>query len=228
MSSDEIVLKAEKREVTGKKVAKLRRDGKIPAVVYERGKDSDHIMIEIIPLQKVWLEAGKNHVIKLEIEGAKRLTLIKDVDFDPSKGNLRHVAFHAIKQNEKVEAEVPIEITGEVPAEKVGFFLVRPLTEVQVKALPADLPDKLEVSGEGLAEVGDSVTVADLKVPANVEIMEEPDRPLAIVEESRADIEAEAEAEAAEGEEAGESASDVPSEHGGGEADSSDQPESKD
>lgn len=215
MGSEAIVLKAEKREVLGKKVKALRRSGKIPAVVFERGKNSDHVSVDSLPLDKAWAAAGKHHVIQLEVDGLKRMTLIKDVAFDPVKGTLTHVAFHAIKQNEKVEAQIPVEIVGEVPAEKVGFFLVRPLMEVEVKALPGDLPDKLEVSGEGLAEVGDSVTVADLKVPANIEIMTEPDRPLAMVEESRADIEAEAEEEVAEGEEG---AAEVPSEHGSAES----------
>lgn len=214
MSSKAIILQAEKREITGKKVKALRRSGKVPAVVYERGQESENIIVEALPLSRVWSAAGKHHIVQLEYAGASRLTLIKDVDFDPVKGAMTHVAFHAIKQNEKVEAEIPVEITGDVPAERLGFFLVKPMTEVQVKALPADLPDKLEVSGESLENVGDSVTVADLTVPANVEIMTEPDRTLAVVEESRAEIEAAAEEEVAEGEEGAESAADVPSEHG--------------
>lgn len=215
MSLKAITLQAEKREITGKKVKSLRRVGKVPAVIYERGQDSEHITVEALPLSRVWSAAGKHHIVQVEYDGASRMTLIKDVDFDPVKGSMTHVAFHAIKQNEKVEAEIPVEITGDIPAERLGFFLVKPMTEVQIKALPADLPDKLEVSGETLAAVGDHLTVADLTVPANVEIMTEPDRTLAVVEESRADVEAVAEeVEGVEGEEAAESAADVPSEHG--------------
>ncbi len=212
MSSSDYVLQAEARDVIGKKVAQLRRSGKIPAVIYERGKNSEHIMAEINPLTKLWHEAGKNHVVSLECGGKKRLVMFKDVANDPVKGTLYHVAFHAIKQNEAVEADIPVEITGEVPAERQGYFLVYPNDVVSVKALPGDLPDKFELSAESLAEVGDMLKVEDIMLSDKFEILTEADRPLAIVEESRANVEDDT--EATEGDE-GEEASEVPSEHGG-------------
>ncbi len=207
--SANLSLQAEKREVTGKKVGKLRRDGQVPAVVFERGKDSENISIAEVPLGKMWQEAGKNHVVSLSYGDKKRLVMFKDVSFDPAKGRVSHVAFHAIKQNEAVEAEIPVEIVGEIPAEKMGYFLVHPLDVINVKALPGDLPEKFELSGETLVEVGDMLKVSDIKVSDKIEILIEADRPIAIVEESRANVEAEAEeAEVTD-------AADVPSAHGG-------------
>lgn len=98
MSNSDLMLLAEKREIIGKKVSSLRRIGKVPAVVHERGQDSVHIMAEIIPLTKLWHAAGKNHVVNLSYETRKQMVMFKDVALDPVKGSISHVAFHAIKQ----------------------------------------------------------------------------------------------------------------------------------
>lgn len=119
-----------------------------------------------------------------------------------------------LSKNEAVEAEIPVEITGEIPAERLGYFLVHPLDVILVKALPGDLPDKFELSGESLENPGDMLKVEDIKLDSKVEILTEPDRPIAIVEESRANLEEEEPEEAAEGET---DAANVPSEHGSGE-----------
>ncbi len=208
MSSDKLLLKAESRTVTGKKVATLKRVGKIPGVINERGKDSVNVMTELNPLTKMWHQAGGNHVLALDVDGKPTTVMFKHVTLDPAKGIINHVVFQAIKQNETVEAEIPVVITGEIPAERVGLFLVHPLDTVLVKALPADLPNNFELSGEGLVQAGDMLKVEDIKVTANVEILTEPDRPIAIVEEPRAAVEEEVV------EEDEESAGDVPSEHG--------------
>jgi len=130
------------------------------------------------------------------------LVLIKDAHFNPVKRRLQHVVFQAIKRDEKVEAEVPIHIEGEIPAEKIGLMILHQLDEVEVEALPANLPDGLKVDGTKLAELHDKITVADLEVPEGVTILTDAEHPIATVVETKAQIsEEEAEAEAAEGEE---------------------------
>ncbi len=112
MSKQAVTLAAEERSVLGKKVKQLRRDGMVPAVVYERGHESDNIMIPYVPLSHVWREAGKNHVIQLSYGKKSRPTLIQHMTLDSVKGTIAHVTFHAIKLNEKVEAEVPVRLIG--------------------------------------------------------------------------------------------------------------------
>ena len=206
--SDKIVLSAEKRTATGKKVRALRRDGKVPATVYEKGKESFNIEMEYIPFSKVWAAAGTGQPVEITVGKETHLTMIKDVAIDPAKNTILHAAFHAVNKNDPVEAEVPVHIEGDVPAEQQGNFIVRPNDHVLVKALPANLPEAMNVSAEKLIDPGDSVTVADITPVADVEILAEPELPLAIVEEPKAGEEESEETEEVD-------AADVPSDNGG-------------
>lgn len=168
---DKISLKLEARDVHGKKVARLRRDGIVPAVVYGSGIDPINVMAPAVIVEKVYKDAGKHHPVHLSIDGKARIAMIKDVDMDPVKRRIRHVSFHAIKQGDKVEAEIPIKLVGEgeSEAEKNGLIVLQTLETINVKALPMSLPDSLEVSIVELAKAGDRLTVADLTLPKGVE-----------------------------------------------------------
>ncbi len=183
MSSDTIPVELQAREAVGKGLSHLRNDGKIPAVIHERGKESLHVMADYPALAKVYAQAGKHHPVQLRLGGKKQLAMIKDADFHPAKNRLRHVVFQAIKQNEKVTAEVPVSLVGEeIPAEKASLIILTQLDTVEVEALPNDLPDRLEVDAMVLAEVGDKLTVADIKAPAGVTIVTDPESQIAVVE----------------------------------------------
>lgn len=197
-------VKLQQRTVVGKGLNHMRRDGVVPAVIHNHGQESIHVMAPETELVKVYLAAGKHHPLNLEVGSDKYLALIKDAHFDPVKRRLQHLVFQAIKQNEKVEAEVPIHLEGEIPAEKVGFMVLHQLDSVEIEAFPRDLPDELVVSTETLAELGDKITVADLRVPSGVTILTEADHPIATVVETRAMAAEEAEAEEAQGEEGSE------------------------
>lgn len=202
MSSDaDAPVKLQQRTVVGKGLNQLRHDGVVPAVIHNHGAESVHVMGPEMQLVKIYQAAGKHHPLNLEVGDDKYLALIKDAHFDPVKRRLQHVVFQAIKQDEKVEAEVPIRIEGEIPAEKVGLMLLHQLDAVEIEALPRDLPDELVVNGEGLTELHDKITVADLQVPSGVTVLTDPEHPIATVAESRAMAaeEAVAEAEAEEG-----------------------------
>ena len=211
MSNEEITLKVTERTVLGKKVRALRRDGMVPAVIHDHGKGSKHVMASYVDMYKAYQAAGKHHPVNLSLGTLKYMALIKDVDFDPRKHMVRHVVFNAIKADEKQQTEVPVHLEGEIPAEKAGLMVIRNLDAVEIEALPKDLVDSLTVDVSGLTEIGDKVTVGDIKVPAAITVLTELEHPIATIEETKAQISEEAEeAETVEGE-----AGDVPSENGG-------------
>lgn len=191
------------RETLGKGLGSLRVGGNVPAVIHNFGNESVHVLASAKDLARVYQEAGKHHPLNLTVGEQHFLALIKDVHYNPVKRQMQHVVFQAIRQDEKVEAEIPIHLEGEIPAEKVGLVVLHQLDTLQVEALPKDLPDEVKVDASVLAELHDKITVADLKVPAEVTILTEADHPVATVVETKAQMSEEAE-EAAEGEEAAE------------------------
>lgn len=199
MTSQDITLDLQERTIVRKRLAGLRKEGVVPAVIHNHGKESINVMGDYVQLTKVYQQAGKHHPVNLSVGGKKHLALIKSADFGPAKHELRHLVFQAIKQNEETEAEIPVvfKADAEIPAEKKSLMVLQQLDTVQVKALPRDLPDQLVVDPSRLAEVGDSLTVADLVVPANVTLLTEPEHQIAIVEMPKDQIaEANAAAEA--------------------------------
>ena len=171
---DKLSLKLDERAVHGKKVAKLRKDGLIPAVVYGPGIDPISVQVEDGVFTKLYRQAGTYTPVHLSIGSKKKIAMIKDVDRDPVKGSVRHVSFHAVKANEPVIAEVPIHLTGEgeSEAEKNGLIILQALDKIEVKALPMDLPEAIEISTVGLKESGEKVTLGDAKLPDGVEFVE--------------------------------------------------------
>lgn len=201
MSSDTITLELSKREVVGKQVRGLRRDGKVPAVIHNHGKDSIIVDAPFIEITKVYEKAGKHHPVDLKVGSDKYLAIIRDVDLDPRKNTLRHVVFNAVRQNEVVQTEVPIKFEGDSAAEKAGLMLLHQLETVEVEATPRNLPDEIVVSVDSLAEIGDKISVADLKAPEGVTILTDAEHPVVAVIETPAQQSEESEAEeAAEGE----------------------------
>lgn len=183
-----------------KKLNNLRRDDLVPAVIHNHGQPSVLVMAPQLELAKIYHEAGKHHPLNLKVGDQDFLALIKDVHIHPVKRRIDHVVFQAIRRDEKVEAEVPIHLEGDIPAEKIGLMVLHQLDHVNVEALPKDLPDELKVDAAKLAELHDKITVADLIVPDGVTVLTEADHPIAVVVETKAMISEEelaAEAEAA-------------------------------
>lgn len=191
MSEDTISLQVESRSVTGKAVKKLRRDGMVPAVIHDHGKDSVVVQADYNTLAKVYKQAGRHHPVELTAGSKKYLTIIKSATFEPRKNQLNHVVFNAITANQKVEAEIPIkprydEENESSPAERQGLIVLTNLDEVSVEAVPSKLPDSLYYNAEKLVEIGDRATVADLDVPEGVEVQAEPEQTIATVYEPSA------------------------------------------
>ncbi len=175
MSNDKISLKLEAREAKGKKVAKLRKDGLLPGVVYGHGFEAIAVQAPKLAVEKAVRQAGGHAPVHLTIDGKRKIAMIKNIDVNPAKNSVRHVEFHAVKQNEKVEAEIPIKLVGvgESEAEKAGLIVLQTLETLKVKALPMELPEALEVSIVDLSEPNQHLTVADIKIPEGVEISED-------------------------------------------------------
>ena len=174
---DKIALTLTERAVHGKKVKALRREGVVPAVVYGPGMEPVAVQVDQVLMGKVYAAAGKHAPVHLTIGDKKRIAMIKDVEVDNVKRRINHVSFHAVRQNKPVEAEVPIRLVGEgeSEAERNGLIVLQTLEKIEVKALPLDLPDVLEVSILHLKDAGERILVGDIKVPDNVEIVDNDD-----------------------------------------------------
>lgn len=171
---NKIELVLETRELHGKKVAQLRKESIVPAVVYGPGMEPVSVQAPHNILEKIYRQAGTHTPVHLTIGSKKRIALIKDVEFDVIKHTINHVSFHAVKANEPVVAEVPIHLvgTGESEAEKAGLVVLQALDKIEVKALPMHLPEALEVSIADLKEAGEKITVADIKIPGDVDLVD--------------------------------------------------------
>jgi large subunit ribosomal protein L25 len=185
---DKVVLTVEDREILGKKVKQLRKQGYVPAVMYGSDMESKPVMAQAQEAAKAWHKAGKHQPVELNLGKTKKLAMIKSADLDPVKRHLRHLSLHVVKQNEKVETEVAVRITGEgeTEAEKAGLVILQTTEMVPIAAFPKDLPDFLEVSGAKLVAAGDHVTVADITSAEGVEILTEPTQLIATVYEPAA------------------------------------------
>ncbi len=191
-----------KREITGKKVKKLRKEGLLPGNVYGKGIASTSVQLPYKDFDDVFEQVGYTGLVDLELDGKTLPVLIHDTHDNPVTDQTLHVDFFQVNLKEKIKSMVPVEQVGEAQAvaDKVGLVMQQ-ISEVEVEALPDNLPENLEINVEKLAQVGDQLTVADLKAPADVTILTDPTQVIVRVAElvsKEAEVEAQAEAAAAE------------------------------
>lgn len=169
-----ITLKSEKRESFGKKVKRLRKEGKIPANIFGKKIKSEAISVDKKEFTEVFEKAGETQIIDLggpSKDETSKPVLVSNAQVDPVTGEFLHIDFRQVDLTEKIEARVPVEVSGESPAEKQGSgTVVQQLHEIEVEALPADLPEKLVVDATLLTEVDQIVYVKDLKFDKKVEV----------------------------------------------------------
>lgn len=168
-------LTATSRTLLGRKVKKLRKDGQLPATVYGKGVKSVSIAITTNAFAKVYQEAGETGLIELHVDRDVRPVLIHTVQIDPVTSALLHVEFHQVDLKEKVHANVSVELVGEAPAvaQKLGVLLTV-LDEIEVEALPTELPEKIIIDVTKLAEVDSEVKVNDIPFPSGVTVLTDP------------------------------------------------------
>lgn len=192
--SKALKLTVDKREVIGKKVAALRRSGLAIGNIFSRGNSSTSIQVDYEIMRKMVIEAGFNHPIDLTVQGGgDHLVLVKEITRDPKTNLLQHVAFHEVRRDEKVEAEVPVELIGTSPAVLAGNIILTVDNTILVSANPMSLPDHLEVNAELLVNPDDLVQAKDLKLPEGVELADDPDKVVFKVDVPRSQVEEEPE-----------------------------------
>lgn len=216
----QINLKVEKRKVFGKKLKALRRDGILPGNVYGKDIESTAVQLPVKEFQAVYDEVGSSGVVYLDLDGKSRPVLIHALAYDYVNRQPLHADFFQVNLKEKVRTTVPLEVVGEANAvtEKVGM-LMQPVSEVEVEALPTELPEHLEIDVTDLTAVGDQKMLSDVKVPSGVTILT-PDQVIASIaelvseeaEEQAAEEAAAAETASTEGETPAEGAAETPAE----------------
>lgn len=190
-------IKAEKRVVVGKKVKDLRLKGKIPAVMYGAGENGILLEISGHDFEKVFKQAGESSLVELEIGSDRKNVLIHNVAYDPIKDTPVHVDFLQVRMDKLIKAKVELLFEGDSPALKLGGILVKVHHELEIEALPADLPHQLKVDLTKLEKLGDKFTVADLDLPKGVSTHVGAEEVLALVEAPRSEAEIKAEEVAA-------------------------------
>ena len=175
---------AQKREIMGKAVKTLRDGGFIPAELYGREFENIHLSIPEKDFNKIFNEAGESTIINLTVGGEKIPVLINDIFTDPLSNKISHIDFYRVRMDEKTEVSVPFEFVGEAQAvkEKKGI-LIKAMHELEIRALPADLPHNIEIDVSGLAEIGETIHVKDIKPIKGVEFLAEPEAVIVTVTE---------------------------------------------
>jgi large subunit ribosomal protein L25 len=197
-------LAAEPREITGKKVAGLRREGRLPAVVYGHGISSENVSVDAHDFELLRRKAGQNALIDLSVHGKQaRPVLVHGVQVHPVHRRPLHVDLFLVRMTEELIVDVPLVATGtSLAIENLNGTLLHPIESVRIRALPDHLPQSIEYSIEGLVDFDAVVKVADLTIPGDVTLMTDPEEIVAKVLQSRLQVEVEAEkaeeAEAAE------------------------------
>jgi len=179
---EEVVIQANRRQVFGKKVGVLRREGTLPAVVYGSKIESIPISLDMREASRTLEKLSPSALVVVDVDGEQHYTLVRDKQRNPVRGSIIHVDFQAVSLSEKVRADLNVNLIGDAPAVETFLGIVVPsLEQLSIESLPKDLPDKIDVDISGLMEIGDSVLVGDLVVPDGVEILSDPDEVVVVV-----------------------------------------------
>ncbi len=205
-------LTVSKREIFGKKLNKLRKEGILPANIYGKDVKSTAVQLPLKEFEAVYKAAGETGLVDLDVHGEKKPVLIHNVQLDYLTQAPIHADFYQVNLQEKIKTMIPVVLIGEAKAvvDRLGLLL-QTLHEIEVEALPTNLPERFEVDVTNLAVVNDQITVEDLKKNPEVEILTDPSQTIAKISElvsqeaqdqaaAEAAASAEAKTETAEGE----------------------------
>jgi large subunit ribosomal protein L25 len=228
MATARPTLAATHREVTGKAVNRLRKEGRLPGVVYGHGVDSSNVSIDDHEFELLRKHTGPNTLVDLSVDGKKaKPVLVNQVQVHPVTRRPLHLDLFLVRMTEELTVDVPLVATGEsVAVTQLNGTLLHPTESVRVKALPDHLPQSIEYSVESLVDFDGTIHVRDLDVPSDVTLLTDPEEIVAKVQAPRVEVEEVpvTEEEAAEGEaaEGGEAAAEGGETAEGGEADGGD------
>lgn len=192
------VIKGERREEFGKGSARrLRRDGKIPGVLYEKGIENIHFAVDLIEMTAIVRNDGANAIVELELDGEKLLAMVKHIDQNVITLDIDHIDLLGIKRGEKVTVEVPVVMEGEAAP---GAVVLQETDYVEIEIDALSIPDELTVSIEG-KEIGDQIFASDLQLPEGAELLTDPE--FLVINVTYEQVDEELEAAAADAEEGG-------------------------
>lgn len=199
-------LQAKERKIFGRKVKQLRKQGKIPANIFGPKTKSKAVTLDGSKFIEIFKQVGETGIIDLSVEGEKspRPILISNLHLDPVTDSILHADLHQVDLKTKTTAEVQVETIGESPAVKTGGILVLLKNEIEVEALPEDLPDKIELDVSSLNNIGDSLLSKDININREkITLQISDDEPIVTIQEPapEEEIPVPVEEETAEGEE---------------------------
>lgn len=173
--SQSVKLDVNSRKISGRKVKQLRRQGIIPANIFGKGIKSLSLELPLKSFQVAFKTAGETNIIELQVakETKTRPVLVHDIHYHPVTDEILHVDFHQVDLTKPVTVAVPVEVIGESPALIQGGVLVQLLNELQIEALPKDLPDKFIIDASKLVAIGDGITIKDLATSDKVKFLAE-------------------------------------------------------
>ncbi|MEJ7831528.1 MAG: 50S ribosomal protein L25/general stress protein Ctc [Nocardioides sp.] len=190
-------IKAESRTEFGKGAARrIRREHKVPAVVYGHGNDTIHITLPGHDTMMALKHGGANALLELDIDGATQLALTKQIQIDPIRRTLEHIDFVAVRKGEKVTVDVPVHLVGDAASETL---VVTENATVQIEAEATNIPEYIEISIAGLA-AGTQILASDLDLPSGSTLLLDPDTLIVNITEQQSAEALEAELEEAEAE----------------------------
>jgi large subunit ribosomal protein L25 len=194
-------LAATNREVTGKAVSRLRKEGRLPGVVFGHGSPSTNVSVDRHDFELLHRRTGQNALIDLSVDGSKaKPVLIQHVQVHPVDRRPLHVDLFAVRMTEELVVDVRLISTGESTAvSQLGGTLLHPIESVRIKALPDHLPESIEYSIESLTDFDGSIKVSDLTIPDDVTLLTDVDQVVATVQRPRVEVEEAPAAEALEG-----------------------------
>src|SRR3989338_1921157 len=192
--SNKIELNAQNREVLGSGVKKLRRDGYVPAVLYGKGQEPLPLQVPLKDFNKAFKMAGESTLVYINVGGQSYPTIIHDVSRDTLTDGILHADFYKVRLDEKIKTNVPVVFVGESPAVKdLGGIFVRNVNELEVEALPQNLPHELKIDISFLKNFGDQILVKNIDLGKDVRIEAEQDAIIATIQEPKSQEELEAE-----------------------------------
>ena len=188
---EKVVLKATKRDVVGKQVKAMRREGKLPAVIYGRHNEPIIISLDSHTASLALGRLSSSSLVTIDVDGTEYATLVREKQRDYIKNRLLHVDFLAVSQDETLTATVSLHFIGvSIAVKDYNAVLVHNLEELEVECLPADLPERIDVDISVLSRIGDGIRVRDIKVSDKVRILENPDTMVAVATAPKVEEEA--------------------------------------
>jgi large subunit ribosomal protein L25 len=179
--AERIMIPAEHRNVIGKKVKVLRREGKLPAIVYGSGIEPTPIVMDLLEATKTLRSVTSATLVNLNIDGEEQLALVRDRQVDRLRNMILHVDFLAVSMGQTLQTTVPIRLIGHAPVlDDFDALVIQDAESLDVEVLPKDLPEVIEVDISVLTELGNSISITDLDLPEGVNVLTDPDTLIAV------------------------------------------------